>query len=64
METITLQQVNNNILSLMHEVEDIKEILEESSLELTDAVKERIIESRARPHSHFKSQDGMEKKFL
>ncbi len=64
MEAVTLEQVNENILVLMREVDDIKEILEESSLELTDSVKESIKESRARGHSQFISQEEMEKKFL
>ena len=61
---ITLEQVNNNILSLKREVDDIKEMLEESTLELADEVKKEIEASRKRPVSEFKSQDYMEKKFL
>ena len=63
MATVTLEQVNENILSLKSELDEIKEFLEESSLDLADSVKKRIEESRARHISEFKSQEDMEKKF-
>ena len=63
METITLEQVNKNILNLKRELEEIKELLEESNMELTDEVKTQIMESRKRPASEFKSQEEIEKKF-
>lgn len=64
MATITLEQINKNILDLKKEMDDIKEILEESGLELTDEVKKQIDESRKRPVSEFKTQEEIEKKFL
>ena len=64
METVTLKQVNNNILVLKKELDDIKEILEESNLKLRDEVKAQIEESRKRPISKFKTQEEIEKKFL
>ncbi len=42
----------------------IKELLEESDLELTDEVKQHIEESRKRPIPAFKTQEDIEKKFL
>lgn len=64
MVQITLEQVNQNILVLKQEIDEIKEMLEESRLEFTDEVKAQIEESRKRPISEFKSQKEIEKKFL
>ena len=64
MTQVTLEQVNQNILVLKQEIDEIKEILEESRLEFTDEVKAQIEESRKRPISEFKSQKEIEKKFL
>lgn len=64
MAETTLEQVNKNILDLKEEVDEIKELLEESCLELTDEVKAKIEESRRRSPSEFKSQEDIEKKFL
>ena len=63
MAQVTLEQVNKNILVLKQEVDEIKEMLEESKLEFTDEVKAQIEESRKRPASEFKSQEDIEKKF-
>jgi len=64
MATVTLEQINENILSLKQEIDEIKELLEESQLELREEVKTQITESRKLPSSEFKSQKEMEKKFL
>ena len=64
MANITLNQVNENILSLKKEVDDIKGLLEESNMELRDEVKNEIKESRKRSISEFKTQNEIEKKFL
>jgi len=64
MTSVTLEQVNDNILSLKQEVDEIKEFLEESNFELADNVKVQIEESRKRPVSEFKTQKEIEKKFL
>lgn len=64
MQAITLKQINRNILLVKREVDDIREMLEESKLELADEVKAQIEESRKRPHSQFRSQEEIEKKFL
>ena len=64
MEQITLEKVNENILILKKEVDEIKEMLEESDLELKDEVKAQIEESRKKSISDFKSQEEIEKKFL
>ena len=64
MTEVTLEQVNKNVLSLKKEVDEIKELLEESNLELTGEVKAQIEESRKRSPTEFKSQEEIEKKFL
>ncbi len=64
MTTVTLTQVNENILSLKKEVDQIKELLSEYSLELSEEAKTQIIESRKRPASEFKTQKEIEKRFL
>ncbi|MBI4163192.1 MAG: hypothetical protein HY513_05915 [Candidatus Aenigmarchaeota archaeon] len=62
--SVTLEQVNKNVLSLKKEIDEIREMLEESNLELADDIKKEIEASRKRLVSEFKSQDYMEKKFL
>ena len=64
MAKVTLEQVNRNILVLKEEMDEVKQLLVESNLELTDEVKSQIEESRKRPSSEFKSQEEIEKKFL
>ena len=64
MAQVTLEKINENILDLKKDIDKIKEILEESSLELTDEVKQEIEKSRKRPLTQFKSQEEIEKKFL
>ena len=64
MTKVTLELVNKNVLTLKKELDDIKELIEESGLELTDEVKAQIEESRKRPISEFKTQEEIEKKFL
>ena len=64
MAQITLQEVNKNILLLKKEMDEIKDLLQESDLELTDAVKAQIEHSRKRSPSEFKTQEELEKQFL
>lgn len=64
MVEVTLEKINENVLILKKEVDEIKEMLEESDLELKGEVKAQIEESRKRPVSEFKSQEEIEKKFL
>ena len=64
MAQVTLEQINRNILILKEEIGEIKEVLEESNLELKESVKAQIKESRKRPAPEFKSQEEIEKKFL
>lgn len=64
MTEVTLEHVNKNVLNLKKELDEIKEMLEESNLELAEEVKVDIEESRKRPASAFKTQKEIEEKFL
>ena len=64
MEQVTLEQVNKNVLLLKEELDEIKGLLEENNLELTEEVKKEILQSRKKPIREFKTQADIEKKFL
>ncbi len=63
-KSITLEEINENIIGLKREMDEIKGFLEEDRLDLSAEVKSRIEESRKRPISEFKTQEEIEKKFL
>ena len=58
-----LKQITEHVLAIQRELHEFKELFEESQFELSDEVKSQIKESRKRPHSEFKTQKEMEKKF-
>ena len=64
METVTIEEVNKNVLAMRKEIEDLKGLLEEDISELTEEVKSQVQESRNRSKTKFKNQEEMEKKFL
>ena len=64
MQKVTLEQVNRNILSLKKEMDELKELIEENNLDLSEEAKKQIIESRKRPISEFISHNEVKKKFL
>ncbi len=64
MAQVTLEQVNKNVLQIKKELDELKEIVTESNLELTDEVKTAIETSRKRHISAFKTQKEIETKFL
>jgi hypothetical protein len=64
MAEVTLEQVNKNVLELKKELDEVKELLEESTLEFAEEVKAQVERSRKRPISEFKTQEEIEKKFL
>ena len=64
MGTVTLEQVNENILALKEEIDEIKSYIEEDNMELSDDIKIKIEESRKTPISKMKTQEEIEKKFL
>ena len=63
METVTLNQVNQNILFLQREVERIRDLLEEGQLELDESVVKEIEDSRKRQKKEFISHEDMKKEF-
>ena len=52
MGTVTLEQINKNIIELRKEVEELKEFIHED-FELADDVKKEVEDSRKRPYSEF-----------
>jgi hypothetical protein len=62
METITLNKIHEDILSLRKEMNEMKILIEED-LEISDEVVQEIEESRSRPKEEFVSQDNMMKEF-
>jgi len=64
MSQITLEQINRNIVELKKEIDEIREMMEESNFQLKDNIKKKIDKSRKRPTSKFKTQEQIEKKFL
>lgn len=63
MEQISLESMNKNILGLKQMMEEMKEILMEDELELSDEVVQEIEESRRKPESSFISQEDIEAEF-
>ena len=62
METVTLEQINKNIIGLKKEIEDLKCYIHED-FELADDVKTEIEESRKRPDSEFVSHVEVMKRY-
>lgn len=62
METITLEQIHEDIVDLKKEVERLKALIEED-LEPSDDVVKGIEESRKRPKEEFISHERMKKEF-
>ena len=52
--TITLEEINDNIVSLKKEVNDLKTLLEESKRDLSKETKEQLKEARKTPDSDYK----------
>ncbi len=63
MEQINLEVVNNNVLGLKQVVEEMKEILMEDELELSDEVVKEIEESKKKPESSFISHEDIMAEF-
>ena len=64
MEEISLASVNSNVLRLGILMEEMREILMEDELELSDEVIQEIEESRKKPMGSFISQEDVESEFL
>jgi hypothetical protein len=63
-EAITLKEIHKDLKALRKDVKEIKDFIEESSLELSNEAKGQINESRKRDKGEFLSQEEIEKKFL
>lgn len=64
MTSITLNEINDNILAIKGELDEIKDYLEEDNMELSAETIMKIEESRKRPLSEMISQKKIEEKFL
>ena len=62
MTTVTLKQINENILELKKDVEEIKEFIHED-FELADDVKKEIEEAKKTPRSEFIKHEDVAKRF-
>jgi len=64
MEQISLESVNKNILGLKKMMEEMKEILMEDELELSEEVIKEIEDGKNADESDFISQEDVETEFL
>ena len=62
MKSITLEQINKNIIELRKEIVDLKEYIRED-FELADYVKRDILESRKRLKSSFIKHENVVKRY-
>jgi len=62
MPTVTLEQINKNIMELRKDLEEIKEYIHED-FELADDVKKEIEEAKKTPRSEFIKHEDVVKRF-
>ena len=62
MPTVTLEQINKNIMGLRKDLEEIKEYIHED-FELADDVKKEIEEAKKTPRSEFIKHEDVVKRF-
>ena len=62
METVTLEQINKNIIELKKEIEELKEFIHED-FELADDVKMEIEDSRKSSYSKFIKHEEVMKRY-
>ncbi len=62
-EHLSLEHIHKDILKMRKEIEDIKMIMQEDDLELSDYAKKAIEESRKRKKSEFVSHEEVMKRF-
>jgi len=62
MPTITLEQINENILELKKYIEEIKEYLQED-FELADDLKKEIEEAKKTPRSKFIKHEDVVRRY-
>jgi hypothetical protein len=64
MESITLNKIHEDLLSLKKDMNRIRIFFDEDEFKLSDEIKRQIIESRKLPMSAMISQEEVEKEFL
>lgn len=64
METVNLEELNANVLALRRVVEEMRDVILEDNLELSDEVVADIERSRKKSRSSFISQKDVEAEFL
>ena len=62
MTSVTLEQINKNIIGLKNDIEEIKEYMRED-YELADDLKKEIEEAKKTPRSKFIKHEEVVKKF-
>lgn len=62
MASVTLEQLNDNIMELKKDVEELKEYMREDFVR-ADSVKKDIADSRKRPDSEFVKHDDVMKRY-
>ena len=63
MGEVSLNEINKNLILLIKEMKIIKEIVEESCLDVSDEVVEEVENSRKRSKDKFVSHEEMKKEF-
>jgi len=64
MESITLNKIHEDLLSIKKDLNRIRIFFDEDEFKLSDEMKKQIMESRKIPMSQMISQEEVEKEFL
>lgn len=64
MSTSTLKEMQKDISKMKKELQSVKELVLESTLDLQDNVTRQVHQSRQRKKQEFKTQEEIEKRFL
>ncbi|NOZ59620.1 MAG: hypothetical protein GXO66_08630 [Euryarchaeota archaeon] len=62
--SVTLERVHEDLMTIMRDIKKIMEYLEEDELELSEEIKQQIIESRKRHPSEFIPHEEIEKELF
>ena len=64
MESITLNKIHADLLSIKKDMNRIRIFFDEDEFKLSDEIKKQIVESRKTPMSSMISQEEVEREFL
>ncbi|MFA4955777.1 MAG: hypothetical protein WC556_02235 [Candidatus Methanoperedens sp.] len=64
MESITLNKIHEDLLSIKKDINRIRILFDEDEFKLSDEIKKQIVESRKTPMSQMISQEEVEREFL